>query len=134
MAEPTLVIYLSGHKCHKLRTHSIKKLYNFMFLANLGFTTARLCAAAPRLTRSVVNRAASWPVPPPRGSLTQALKTPKTDTITTPAKFLQAIGRSSETKLEVEQWDALWKLSGHDLRQKGLAVRDRRYVEFAFLK
>ncbi|KAG5721691.1 hypothetical protein E4T56_gene11205 [Termitomyces sp. T112] len=86
-----------------------------MFFASLA-STSRLCAAAPRFTRSVVNRAASWPVPSPR------------DTITTPAEFLKAIGRSSETKLEVDQWDALWKLSGHDLRQKGLAVRDRRYI------
>ncbi|KAG5341115.1 hypothetical protein C0989_011338 [Termitomyces sp. Mn162] len=61
------------------------------------------------------------------------LKTFEIDTITTPAEFLKAIGRSSETKLEVDQWDALWKLSGHDLRQKGLAVRDRRYVELGKL-
>ncbi|KAG6890650.1 hypothetical protein C0995_006626 [Termitomyces sp. Mi166 len=53
---------------------------------------------------------------------------PETDTITTPTDFLKAIGRSSETKLEVEQWEALWKLSGHDLKQKGLTVRDRRYI------
>ncbi|KNZ73045.1 hypothetical protein J132_01430 [Termitomyces sp. J132] len=35
-----------------------------MFFASLA-STSRLCAAAPRFTRSVVNRAASWPVPSP---------------------------------------------------------------------
>ena len=49
-----------------------------------------------------------------------------TDTFSTPADFLKAIGRSSETKLTVEKWEDFWKTSGYDLKKSGLAVRDRR--------
>ncbi|KAG6854670.1 hypothetical protein C0991_003318 [Blastosporella zonata] len=107
-----------------------------MLFASLG-STSRLCAAVPRLARSVVNRAASRPVPPLHGINdfppiipTQVLtrSTSGTGHITTPSEFLKAIGRSFDTKLEVGQWDALWQLSGHELKKKGLAVRDRRYV------
>ncbi|KAF8073684.1 hypothetical protein FPV67DRAFT_1478911 [Lyophyllum atratum] len=98
---------------------------------------SRLCAAVPPLTRSIVNRAAARPVPPTRGidnllplAPTHVLTstTPVTESITTPVDFLKAIGRSSETKVTVENWQDLWKLSGHDLRKSGLAVRDRRYI------
>ncbi|KAG6878090.1 hypothetical protein C0993_012417 [Termitomyces sp. T159_Od127] len=90
--------------------------------------------AVARWVKKEEARAASRSVPPPRGkdftfkkldTSAYQLKTLETDTITTPADFLKAIGRSSETKLQVDEWDALWKLSGHDLRQKGLGVRDR---------
>ncbi|KAG6906622.1 hypothetical protein DXG01_012940, partial [Tephrocybe rancida] len=69
------------------------------------------------------------PVPPPRGINelppmvpAQALttSTPDAGTITTPSEFLKAIGRSFDTKLEVEHWDAMWRLSGHELKKKGL--------------
>ncbi|KAG6831949.1 hypothetical protein H0H92_006550 [Tricholoma furcatifolium] len=39
-----------------------------------------------------------------------------------------AIGRSSETKIEVGDWETLGKLSSHELKKKGLAVRDRKYI------
>ncbi|KAG5648436.1 hypothetical protein DXG03_005010 [Asterophora parasitica] len=106
-----------------------------MFFNALG-SSSRLCAAIPSLTRSVVNRAATWPVPPPRGindlfplAPPALINTPRNaETISTPSEFLKAIGRSSETKVTVEKWDELWKLSGHDLKKSGLAVRDRRYI------
>jgi hypothetical protein len=46
--------------------------------------------------------------------------------VSTPADFLKAIGRSSETKLSFGSWEALWKTSGHDLKAAGLSVHDRR--------
>ncbi|KAG5639207.1 hypothetical protein H0H81_005686 [Sphagnurus paluster] len=106
-----------------------------MFLASLG-STSRACASIPPLARSLVNRAASRPIPQPRGINdfpplvpTNALTAkPTAESITTPADFLKAIGRSAETKVTVEKWDDLWKLSGHKLRKSGLAVRDRRYI------
>jgi hypothetical protein len=48
--------------------------------------------------------------------------------IATPSDFLKAIGRASETKLSVEGWDQLWRMTGPDMRKSGLAVRDRRFV------
>lgn len=42
--------------------------------------------------------------------------------------FLSAIGRSAETKLNVESWDDLWRMNGGAMRKAGLSVRDRRYV------
>ncbi|GLB38310.1 putative IGR [Lyophyllum shimeji] len=101
-------------------------------------STSRLCAAVPPLTRSLVNRAASRPVPPPRGIenfLPPAPTHELTDTtpriagsIATPADFLKAIGRASETKVTVEKWEELWRMSGQDMKKAGLAVRDRRYI------
>ncbi|KAI0771259.1 IGR protein motif-domain-containing protein [Trametes elegans] len=77
---------------------------------------ARLSLPCPSLVRSLVNRAAQRPVPPPRGN------------IATPEDFLKAIGRGAETKLTPESWEQLWRTDGHQLRQAGLGVRDRRYI------
>ncbi|KAF8842189.1 hypothetical protein BDN67DRAFT_926886 [Paxillus ammoniavirescens] len=66
--------------------------------------------------RSFLDRAALRPVPPPRGD------------ITTPRDFLKAIGRSTETKVSIDSWDAFWHTAGYDLRKAGLAVKDRRYI------
>lgn len=40
--------------------------------------------------------------------------------------FLKSIGRSAETKVKAEEWDALWKLDGSELKKQGLGVKDRR--------
>ncbi|KAI0801946.1 hypothetical protein BC629DRAFT_1495592 [Irpex lacteus] len=74
------------------------------------------------LSRTLVNRAAARPVPSPRG------------TIDSPAAFLTAIGRSAETKLNVETWDELWKQNGESLRKAGLSVKDRRYILWSMEK
>ncbi|KAF9241169.1 hypothetical protein BU15DRAFT_45264 [Melanogaster broomeanus] len=66
--------------------------------------------------RSFQNGAALKPVPPPRGE------------ITTPRDFLRTIGRSAETKVSIDSWEAFWRTSGHDLRKAGLTVKDRRYI------
>jgi hypothetical protein len=101
--------------------------------SSLG-SISRLCSVAPRLSRSLVNRAASRPVPPPRGNdllppaSPHKLTTPVyTEAIATPTDFLKAIGRSAETKVTAESWNEFWKTSGHQLKKSGLAVRDRRY-------
>ncbi|TFK70406.1 hypothetical protein BDN72DRAFT_818920 [Pluteus cervinus] len=85
-------------------------------LSSTFTVTSRIWTAVPQLCRGVANRAALRPVPPPRES------------IASPQDFLKAIGRSSETKLQIENWDAFWKTSGYDLKKAGLAVRDRRYI------
>jgi hypothetical protein len=83
--------------------------------------------------RSFLDRAALRPVPPPRGIpfITkidfQANGCVPGD-ITTPRDFLRAIGRSTETKVSIDSWDAFWHTAGYDLRKAGLAVKDRRYV------
>ncbi|KIK77435.1 hypothetical protein PAXRUDRAFT_378003 [Paxillus rubicundulus Ve08.2h10] len=66
--------------------------------------------------RSFQDRAALRPIPPPQGD------------ITTPRDFLRAIGRSAETKVSIDSWDAFWHTGGYDLRKAGLAVKDRRYI------
>ncbi|KAJ3557651.1 hypothetical protein NM688_g1355 [Phlebia brevispora] len=76
----------------------------------------------PQLTRSVVNRAALRPVPPPKGK------------IATPEDFLKAIGRETDTKVTAESWEALWKLDGQALKKAGLAVNDRRYILWSIEK
>ena len=106
-----------------------------MFFTNLA-STSRLSSILPRCSRSLVNRAALRPAPPPKGiypvrSATEhklTLSLPDTERITTPQDFLTAIGRSSETKLSIEAWEEFWKTSGQDMKKLGLAVRDRRYV------
>ncbi|KAF8551679.1 hypothetical protein OG21DRAFT_1478026 [Imleria badia] len=66
--------------------------------------------------RSIQNKAALRPVPLPQGD------------ITTPQAFLSAIGRSADTKVTIDSWDAFWHTSGYDLKKAGVAVKDRRYV------
>ncbi|KIJ62585.1 hypothetical protein HYDPIDRAFT_114230 [Hydnomerulius pinastri MD-312] len=66
--------------------------------------------------RSFQNRAALRPVPSPNGK------------ITTPQDFLKAIGRSAETKVSLDSWEAFWRTSSHDLKKAELAVKDRRYI------
>ncbi|KAG2134239.1 hypothetical protein BD769DRAFT_1443811 [Suillus cothurnatus] len=55
-------------------------------------------------------------IPSPRGK------------ISTPQDFLKAIGRSSETKISIDSWDAFWRTSGWDMKNAGLSVQDRRSV------
>ncbi|KAI0354988.1 hypothetical protein OH77DRAFT_1455925 [Trametes cingulata] len=83
---------------------------------------ARLSLPCPSLVRSVVNRAAQRPVPPPR------------DNIKTPEDFLKAIGRSAETKLTPESWEQLFHTDGHQLKKAGLSVQDRRYILWSMEK
>ncbi|KAL1745115.1 IGR protein motif-domain-containing protein [Schizophyllum fasciatum] len=53
---------------------------------------------------------------------------PPTPNMDSPQSFLKSIGRSLETKLEVEEWNKFWEMSGRDLRAAGLPVKDRRYI------
>ncbi|KAG1822880.1 uncharacterized protein BJ212DRAFT_1331141 [Suillus subaureus] len=55
-------------------------------------------------------------IPSPRGK------------ISTPQDFLKAIGRSSETKITIDSWDAFWRTSGWDMKNAGLSIQDRRYI------
>ncbi|KAJ8586552.1 hypothetical protein M405DRAFT_795435 [Rhizopogon salebrosus TDB-379] len=48
--------------------------------------------------------------------------------ISTPQDFLKAIGRSSETKISIDSWDAFWRTSGSDMKSAGLGIQDRRYI------
>jgi len=48
--------------------------------------------------------------------------------------FLSAIGRSTDSKVKVEEWNELWKLNGQTLKEQGVAVRDRRYILWAMEK
>jgi len=48
--------------------------------------------------------------------------------ISTPQDFLKAIGRSSETKISIDSWDAFWRTSGSDMKNAGLSIQDRRLV------
>lgn len=48
--------------------------------------------------------------------------------ISTPQDFLKAIGRSSETKISIDSWDAFWRTSGSDMKNAGLSIQDRRFV------
>lgn len=48
--------------------------------------------------------------------------------ISTPQDFLKAIGRSSETKISIDSWDAFWRTSGSDMKSAGLGIQDRRFV------
>ncbi|KAH8104581.1 IGR protein motif-domain-containing protein [Cristinia sonorae] len=84
----------------------------------------RLANLVPRHCRTLVNHAASRPIPPPRG------------TIDSPVAFLKAIGRSAETKLPAvpESWEELWKLNGQVLKKAGVAVKDRRYIMWSMEK
>jgi len=111
------------------------QLEPFFQMSMLSGPSSRLCSAIPSLARSVFNRAATRPVPPPQGIHLPPPASPNaltlqhgTDTIATPGDFLKAIGRSSETKVTVEKWEDFWKTSGHDLKKSGLGVRDRRYI------
>lgn len=85
--------------------------------------------------RTFVNHAAERRVPPTRGGtgthlllrqLAHAIATESLG-IKTPEDFLRAIGRSAETKLTVERWEDLWRMSGNDMKKAKLDVRDRRY-------
>ncbi|OCH85588.1 hypothetical protein OBBRIDRAFT_784665 [Obba rivulosa] len=84
---------------------------------------SRLAAFAPRLSRSLQNRALARSVPPPRAG-----------SIATAGDFLKAIGRSADTKVSVESWEQLWQLDSHALKKAGVAVRDRRYILWSLEK
>ncbi|KAF7299619.1 IGR domain-containing protein [Mycena chlorophos] len=59
-----------------------------------------------------------------------------TTTISTPASFLQAIGRESNTKYKTDDaemsWDDFWQTDGVKLKAAGVAVRDRRCALLPF--
>ena len=84
--------------------------------------------------RSFQNKATLRPVPPPQGIVSarrinfrvRADGSGLLGDITTPQAFLSAIGRSAETKVTIDSWDAFWHTSGYDLKKAGLAVKDRR--------
>ena len=83
--------------------------------------------------RSFQNKAALRPVPPPQGIVSARrinlrVRADGSDLgdITTPQAFLSAVGRSAETKVTIDSWDAFWHTSGYDLKKAGVAVKDRR--------
>ena len=51
-----------------------------------------------------------------------------------PADFLKAIGRESEKKLQIHEWDQLWQTDRIAMKKAGLGVKDRRcahnYIPF----
>ncbi|KAK0487399.1 hypothetical protein IW261DRAFT_1415098 [Armillaria novae-zelandiae] len=54
--------------------------------------------------------------------------------VNTPEEFLKNIGRSMETKYSVESWDEFWTKTGANLKEAGLAIRDRRYMLWCMSK
>jgi len=74
------------------------------------------------ISRSFINHAAQRPPPNP------------TERIPDAKSFLSAIGRSSSSKVKVGEWEDLWKLNGQNLKEQGVAVRDRRYILWAMEK
>ena len=92
---------------------------------------SRLWNSIPFLSRSINNRATSKSVPPVRDPavLPQVFRPNyHLESIKSPADFLKAIGRSSETKISVESWEDFWKKGRLSLKKDGVSVRDRRYV------
>ncbi|KAG1748746.1 hypothetical protein EDB19DRAFT_1629984 [Suillus lakei] len=73
-------------------------------------------------------------IPSPRGLIVKhllllvILTTLVPGKISTPQDFLKAIGRSSETKISIDSWDAFWRTSGWDMKNAGLSIQDRRYI------
>jgi hypothetical protein len=97
-------------------------------LAALG-SVARICVPAPRLTRTIVNKAPFRPVPSPRVIPPRLGRNDSPLDMTTPREFLKAIGRSSEKQLEQPgTWEAFWKMSRNDMREASVGVQDRRSV------
>ncbi|KAG2155931.1 uncharacterized protein EDB93DRAFT_62271 [Suillus bovinus] len=74
--------------------------------------------AQGRTVATTVNVPRRADVPNPRGS----------GKICTPQDFLKAIGRSSETKISIDNWEAFWRTSGWDMKNAGLSVQDRKYI------
>ncbi|PBK74799.1 uncharacterized protein ARMOST_10809 [Armillaria ostoyae] len=72
----------------------------------------------PFLARSLTTST----IPPPRGS------------VNTPEEFLKSIGRSMETKYSAESWEEFWTKTGANLKEAGLAIRDRRYMLWCMSK
>ncbi|KAF8644425.1 hypothetical protein AX16_008484 [Volvariella volvacea WC 439] len=82
-------------------------------------TPSRICALLPQVSRrTLVNRAALRSAPEPRPTVP----------ITTPAEFLKAIGRDSESKLQIEGWEEFWKTDGQAMKKAGVGVKERRYI------
>lgn len=82
------------------------------------------------ISRSFINHAAQRTPPNPTGMNFRArggpLLTTWTAKVPDAKSFLSAIGRSTEKKVKVEEWTDLWKLNGQNLKEQGVAVRDRR--------
>lgn len=88
-------------------------------------SVTKFTTLVPPLTRYLQTGAAAAtcrPIPTARGAICSA------------EDFLKSIGRSAETKVNVEKWDELWKLNGSELKKQGLDVKDRRYVLWAMQK
>ncbi|KAG1772374.1 hypothetical protein EDD22DRAFT_795233 [Suillus occidentalis] len=73
-------------------------------------------AQSRKVATTVINVSRRADIPSPRGK------------ISTPQDFLKAIGRSSETKISIDSWDAFWRTSGWDMKNAGLSIQDRRYI------
>ncbi|KAK0201850.1 hypothetical protein DFS33DRAFT_1264753 [Desarmillaria ectypa] len=89
----------------------------------------------PTLARSLTTAV----VPPPRGTFHLKyqkiwLQWSHVESVNTPGEFLKSIGRSMETKYSVENWEEFWAKTGADLKEAGLAIRDRRYMLWCMSK
>ncbi|OBZ71430.1 hypothetical protein A0H81_08403, partial [Grifola frondosa] len=85
--------------------------------------TTKLFSLRAPLSRSLQNKAALRPCPPPR-----VLVNPVLGSIAEPADFFKAIGRGTQTKISVETWRMLFELQRDQLKKAGLGVKDRKYV------
>jgi hypothetical protein len=104
---------------------------------SLGLSTSRLIPSIGWLCRSVANKALTRPAPTPRGTNKHAEREDSVrhssyvgslaGKIATPANFLKAIGRESDTKVSFDDWSAFWTSDGDALKRAGVGIRDRRF-------
>jgi len=83
---------------------------------------------------SVLTRAASLLVKLPRSTYPFSTMVQNTNAISKPSDLLKSFGRSSETKLQVEDWKRLQNMTGLDMKKIGVGIRDRRYILWALEK
>jgi hypothetical protein len=91
-------------------------------------------AQSRKFATTVINVPRRADIPSPRGLIVKRLfllvilTSLVPGKISTPQDFLKAIGRSSETKISIDSWDAFWRTSGWDMKNAGLSIQDRRSV------
>lgn len=91
-------------------------------------------AQSRKVATTVINVSRRADIPSPRGLIVKRLfllailTSLAPGKISTPQDFLKAIGRSSETKISIDSWDAFWRTSGWDMKNAGLSIQDRRSV------
>jgi len=83
---------------------------------------------------SCLARSSSWARLPLRAARISSLAIQANNEWKSPTDLLKAVGRSSETKLEVENWKQLQNMTGLDMKKAGVGVKDRRYILWALEK